>query len=378
MKIILIGGVPESLVRFRGPLIERFVSLGHDVLAMAGSAHEPTTRELERLGARFATFPLGRSRTGPFEDLATCYRLAAVFRAERPDLVLAYTAKPVVWGGIAARLAGVPAFHALVTGLGGQFAGEGGGARRWLGGLLERLYRLALARARTVTFQNEEDRQTFVSCGIVERGQTRRVHGSGVDLSQYPPSPLPGGAPVFLMVARFLAAKGVREYAAAARLTAREFPDARFLLVGVAESGPLAVPLAEIEAWHEEGVLEHLGYLDDVGEAMAGCHVFVLPSYYGEGLPRTILEAMATGRPVLTCDNVGCRDAVEHDGNGLVVPPRDGRALARGMQELLARRDEWPAMADRGLALARERYDVHRVNDELVEILGLAGRASPS
>jgi len=143
------------------------------------------------------------------------------------------------------------------------------------------------------------------------------------------------------------------------------------------ESGPQAVPISEIDAWHAAGTIEHAGYLDDVREVMARCHVFVLPSYYGEGVPRTILEALATGRPVLTCDNVGCRDAVEHGGNGLVVAPRDPGALAVGMRELLARRGEWPAMAARGLELARECYDVNRVNDALIAILGLAPADAP-
>lgn len=373
MKIVLVGGIPESLVRFRGPLIARLVELGHDVLAMAGSEEKRTTAELERLGARFAAFPLGRSRTGPLEDIATCWALVRAFRAERPDLVIAYTAKPVVWGGIAARLADVPAFHALVTGLGAQFDGAptGAGRRWWLGSLLERLYRLALRRARTVTFQNEDDRRLFVNRGIVEQARTHHVNGSGVDLSGYPIRPLPSGSPVFLMVARFLAAKGVREYAEAARRVQRERPDARFMLVGMPESGPLAVPVDEVDAWHESGVIEHVGYLRDACEAMASCHVFVLPSYYGEGVPRTILEAMATGRPVLSTDNVGCRDAVEHDVTGHLVAPRDIDALERGMCWFLEHPERWKAMGLAGRKLAEQVYDVDLVNTRLLSIVGL-------
>ena len=388
MRVVIAGSTPKSLVRFRGRLIGRIAAAGHEVVALAAHRDRAFETELSALGARSGTFPVQRRGLNPFRDLGTCLALRRRFRRERAELVFAYTAKPVVWGGIAARLAGVPRFHAMLTGLGGLFSGDSP-RRRLAARALGALYRGALRRADSVIFQNADDRETFVARGIVARERTRLVHGSGVDLGFYARRPLPPGPPTFACAARLIGSKGLREYAAAARVVRAEFPEVRFRLAGRFEEGGDALSSAELERWREEGAVDFVGELPDTRELLAGCHVFVLPSYYGEGLPRTLLEALAVGRPVLTCDSVGCRDVVVPGvgeagvgedgnggpggvrGNGRLVPPRDVDALVAALRWFLAHRDAWEAMAGRSHALARERYDVDAVNRAMLDILGL-------
>jgi len=370
VKVVLIGGIPESLVLFRGPLIAALVEAGHEVTAFAGRAEPWVEAELVRLGARFVTYPLDRAGTGLRSDISTYRGLKARLRETAPDVVIAYTAKPVIWGALAARRAGVPIFHAMITGRGEQFDAAGPLGLRAT--LLRALYRRALARTRSVVFQNEEDRAFFVAEGLVAEGRTALVAGSGVDLDFWREAPLPEGPPTFLMVARLLVAKGVREYAEAARLVRQDRPDVRFLLIGAAETGARGVPLAEVNAWHEAGAIEYLGTRPNVRDALVDSHVLVLPSYYGEGVPRTILEAMATGRPVLSTDNVGCRDAVVHGVTGRLVAPRDADALSGGVHRMLAESASWAAMGRAGRQRAEDVYDVKKVNARLLEITGLA------
>lgn len=370
LRIVVVGGVPESLERFRGPLLSRLVGMGHEVTALAGSERAIVTRRLHARGVRFGTYRLDRTGTGLGADIATCHDLRRRFLQLRPDLVLAYTAKPVVWGGIAAHLAGVPRFAALVTGLGQQFSTDTS-RQRAIGWMLRRLYRLSLSKAEVVIFQNEDDRADFVRSGIVPFGRTVRVRGSGIDLASWRRQPVPEGPPRVLCVARLLAAKGVREFAAAARRLRELRPEIGFELIGIPETGHGALTLEEVAEWKREGLLEFHEWLDDIGSRLAAATVFVLPSYYGEGVPRTILEAMAIGRAVVTTDHVGCRDAVVHDKTGLLVPPRDPAALADAIESLVHDRARLERMSDAARSRAEALYDVEGVNDAIVESLAL-------
>uniref|UniRef100_UPI0025E396F7 sugar transferase n=1 Tax=Deinococcus sp. TaxID=47478 RepID=UPI0025E396F7 len=288
--------------------------------------------------------------------------------ALQPDLVLAYTIKPVVYGLIAARAAGVKRRYALVTGLGYSFQGAGM-RRRLLSALTAGLYRTALHGARRVIFQNPDDWALFVERKLVTVAQTALVNGSGVDLNQFAPVPLPE-APVFLLIARLLRDKGISEYVEAARQVRARHPQARFQLVGPLDPSPDSYTQADLDAWQAEGVIEYLGELRDVRPALAECRIYVLPSYR-EGTPRTVLEAMALGRPVITTDAPGCRETVTEGVNGFLVPVGDAGALADRMDALIGD----PALAARmgaaGLALARQKYDVELVNRSMLVALEL-------
>ncbi len=258
----------------------------------------------------------------------------------------------------------------MVTGLGYTFIDGRGLKQRLVGVLARRLYRAATKANAIVIFQNPDDRRDFIASGCLsDPGKARLVNGSGVDLTHFVPVLLPE-TPIFLMVSRLLGNKGVREYAAAAQSLIDKGAKARFLLAGFIDDGPDAVTRAELDRWIGSGI-EYLGHLADVRPALTQASVCVLPSYR-EGTPRSILEAMAMGRAIITTDAPGCRETVRHDVNGLLVPPRDVARLAAAMARLIEQPDRRAAMGAESLALCRAKYDVKMVNRVLLEHLGIA------
>lgn len=364
--IVVAGGLAESLINFRGPLLKTLVQRGWRVVAVAPD-DGVTGPALAALGVEFAPLPLARAGMNPLADLGTLLHFWRLLRRIRPQACLFYTIKPVIYGSLAAWLARVPRRISMITGLGYAFT-EGAGGRALVLKLVQRLYRLALWRNQRVIFQNPDDLQLFVERRLVRSAaQCLRVHGSGVDLEHYQPAALPS-APVFLLVGRLLADKGVREYAAAARELKALFPAARFQLVGWLDSNPSAIPQQELDEWVASGTIEFLGRLSDVRPALRQCSVYVLPSYR-EGTPRSVLEALAMGRPVVTTDAPGCRETVVDGVNGWLVPVRDAAALADAMRRLIDDAALRQQMGDAGLAMARELYDVHKVNAAIVAVL---------
>lgn len=368
-RVALLGSYAPSLINFRGPLISALVADGHEVFALAPDIDAPTADRLRALGAHPFSVRLGRTSLNPWGGMRTVGALRRLFRTLRPDVLIAYTIKPVVLGAAAARMAGVPSFVAMITGMGYSFVG-GREPRRLLARAMAILmYRRALRRARMVIFQNEDDRRDFRRLGMLAGGvPTGMVNGSGVDLDHFAVVPLPPG-PSFLMIGRFLRDKGVREYAEAAARLKRDFPAVRIALVGWADESPDSLSAAEMEALIRSGI-DNLGHLEDVRPAIAGCSVYVLPSYR-EGTPRSVLEAMAMGRAVITTDAPGCRETVVEGDNGFLVPPRDSEALYRAMRRFV---DEPALCAAMGMAsrrLAERRFDVRKVNRAIIEHAGL-------
>ncbi|WP_348521435.1 glycosyltransferase family 4 protein [Brevundimonas sp. A19_0] len=366
MHVLVLASFAPSLTGFRGPLIAEMVRRGWRVTAAAPDFDAASRAAVTALGARPVEVPMARTGMNPLADLAYRRTLISLLRREQPDVLLAYTIKPVIWGLLAARAVGVPRSVALITGLGYAFTdGTGGGLKRTIAGVMaSTLYRLALRHADRVLFQNPDDRDLFMTQGLLrDRGQIAVVDGSGVDLDHYSPAPLPE-APVFLMIGRLLGAKGVREYAAASMALKARHPGARFQLVGWRDPGPDTVTEAELQGWIDGGI-EYLGRLEDVRPAIADARVYVLPSYR-EGTPRSVLEAMAMGRPIITTDAPGCRETVVSGENGLLVPPRDAAALEAAMEQLLTNPAQTAAMGRASLECVRARYDVHRVNDQIL------------
>ena len=367
---LIIGALPSSLINFRGDLIHAIAEKGWKVTAMAAPGDPETEQQLTSEGIRFRSFPVQRNGLNPGADLKTYQELRRAFQEINPDVALAYTIKPVIWGGMAARKTTSCRFFALITGLG--FAFQGGGLTKdaLCSGICV-LYRFALRNADGVIFQNTDDRDTFIRKRIVPAHQCHVVHGSGINTDRFSVSPLPMGPPRFLVIARLLIDKGIREFHAAARIVRRRFPDAEFEIVGPEDGTRNGIPIQEIQSWHNEGTVHYRGETTDVRPFISGCHVFVLPSYYLEGLPRTLLEAMSMGRPLITTDAPGCRETVEHGRNGFLIPKRDAFALADKMIWFIEHRDQWPRMGAASRKLAEERFDVHKVNAELMKIMGI-------
>ncbi len=302
-------------------------------------------------------------------DWRTLIELKQAFRELQPDAILAYTIKPIIWGAIAARAVPKARFVALVTGLGFAFQGNTL-KRRLLNALVVRLYRCALRRADAVMFQNSDNRDEFLNRKIVPPEKCHVVSGSGINVQRFAHSPLPDGPPRFLMIARFLGEKGVREYASAARIVRQQHPTATFSLIGFADPSPDGIPLETVRQWHSEGIIEHVGETWDVIPHLQNCHVYCLPSYH-EGMPRTVLEAMAVGRPILTTRVSGCRETVVEGENGWLVPKADAAALAERMVWFIEHPERWPSMGCASRRVAEDRFDVRKVNARMLEILGL-------
>ncbi|RZI85371.1 MAG: glycosyltransferase family 1 protein [Rubrivivax sp.] len=371
MKVLLIASYPESILAFRGPLVEALVACGSEVhVAAPGITALPHVGgALEAHGATVHDIPLRRTGTNPLADAASLVALVRLIRKLRPDVTLPYTIKPVVYGTLAAWLAGVPRRFALVTGLGYAFTGERQGPVKRI---ISLLYRFALAKAHKVFFQNPDDERLFRHIGLLpSRVRSVVVNGSGIDIESHRVQPLPAGTPTYLMIGRLLGDKGVREYAQAAARVKQRHPNARFLLVGWIDANPDAIAPDELDGWRQEGVIEFLGKLDDVRPAIAASTVYVLPSYR-EGTPRTVLEAMAMGRPIITTDAPGCRETVIDGENGYLVPVKSVDALADAMLRFIDDPGLAPRMGKRSREIAEDKYDVHKINAVMLREMGIA------
>ena len=367
--IAVIAGNALSLVHFRGPLLKSLVQAGHRVIAIAPPAPEWDGR-VTALGAEHEPVVFARASIDPIGDMRARRTLEAVFRRESVDVVLASTIKPVVYGMPAAMRAGASSRVALITGLGYAFGSERL-SQRVLGVGARLLYKRALRFATAVRFQNRDDRDVFLRSRLVDPAKVAVVNGSGVDTQHYPYTAPPERRHVrFLLIARLLVDKGIREYVEAARLVQSRRDDCEFHLVGPSDANPMAIDQATLAQWRRDGVVTLHDAAEDVRPHLASCDVYVLPSYR-EGTPRTVLEAMATGRPVITTDAPGCRETTVHGDNGFLVPVRDPVALADAMHRLAADRSLRREMGRRSRVMAEERYDVHKVNADMMRAMGL-------
>ena len=366
---ILIGALPESLINFRGSLIQSLRKANYQVTGMASERQTKVTEQLATWGVNFRAYPVQRNSLNPLADFKTWQFLRQTFRELQPDVILAYTIKPVIWGGLASRILPNTRFYALITGLGFAFQGETF-KRKLLVKLVTFLYRTALKRAERVIFQNPDNRNEFVQRGIVPAAKCALVNGSGVDISQYTHTPLPNNPPVFLTIGRLLGEKGFREYAQATQIVKSRYPDVVFQLLGPEDPSPDGISLTEVQEWHQKGWLEYLGSTNDVRPYLQNCHIYVLPSYH-EGMPRTVLEAMAIGRPILTTDVPGCRETVIPGENGYLVPKANAKALAERMIWFIENQDQWERMGKRSRYLAEEKFDVNKINHDLLKIMNI-------
>jgi glycosyltransferase involved in cell wall biosynthesis len=333
-RLLLIVNDAAFFVSHRLPVALAARNAGFDVHVATGLG---TSAEIIHAhGIAHHPLRLSRSSTNPLGEVLTFVQIVLLLRRLKPDLVHLVTVKPVLYGGIAARLTAVPAVVAAISGLGDVFAAHNL-RNRIVRGLATRAYRVALNRDRLkVIFQNASDRDTLSRVAGLTGDKVVMVRGSGVDLSAYRRLPEPEGVPVVTLASRLLRSKGVLEFVAAAEHLKACGVRARFQLVGDIDPGNTSsVSVAEIGRWREAGAVEILGYRHDVAELFAASNLIVLPSYYGEGLPKVLLEAAACGRAIVTTDMPGCRDAVEPGATGLLVPPRDAPALADAIRTLL-------------------------------------------
>lgn len=372
MKIAVVSNGARSLVNFRGPLMAEMIQRGHEVIAFAPDHDEETRGDLLALGVQPLDFAMLRSGTSLAQEFGSILELQRLFRQHRPDVCFAYFLKPVIYGTIAAWLAGTKRRYGLIAGLGFAFTegAETGRKRRFLQIAITVLARFAFKRIDQLMFQNPDDLEEFVSRKIVSPGKAVLVGATGVDMEEWSPRPLPEAPITFLLAARLLRDKGVGEYVDAARILRDSHPETRFLLLGGIDNNPAAFTQAEIEHWVAEGLIEWPGHVQ-VKPWLAQSHVFILPSYYREGVPRSTQEAMAIGRAVVTTDRPGCRETVVEGVNGYLVPARDSKSLAVAMKRFLDNPNLIATMGNESRRLAEVRFDVHRLNARLLAFMGL-------
>jgi len=366
-RILVLGSHAESLIIFRYDMLLA-MSRQHEVIACVPDASQVVLKKLEAVGIACINVNLSRTGLNPWADIKTLYQLYKIFKLVRPDQVFSYTGKPVIYGSIAAKLAGVPQIFSMITGVGSYFVHQDfkSCAVRWI---MSNLYGLALAFNTKVFFQNTDDIKDFANFRIFnDPNRTVLTNGSGVNLQQFTNLPLPTDKIRFLLTARFIVAKGVMEYLAAAQEIKQQYPAVEFLLVGWYENKDEAIQPAVIQSYIDQGIIRYLGKLDDVRPALAQASVFVLPSYR-EGTPKTVLEAMACGRPIIVTDVPGCRETVTEGENGYLVPARDVASLRLALEKFIIKPNLIKIMGQRSSEIAASKYDVVQVNNVILDAM---------
>ena len=369
MKILLFANTDWYLYNFRLALAQSLRARGDEVVLVSpGGAYAP---RLQELGFRWVCFPLARRGLNPLVEISTILRLFKLYRREKPDLVHQFTIKCVLYGSLACHMLGIRATVNSVTGLGYVFM-EDRGARHWLRGIIMLFYRLILRRT-WVIFQNPDDMEIFLENRLVDPRRMAIIRGSGVDNQRFQPTPEPGGIPVVILPARLLWDKGVGEFVEAARRLQADGLRARFVLVGDSDTeNPAAVPVTRIQEWEEKGVIEWWGWHDDMEMVYAQAHIVCLPSYR-EGVPKTLIEAAACGRPIVASDVPGCREIVRPGENGLLVPVRDVASLAASLKQLIQDSELRSAMGICGRKIAKEEFSMDSVISQTLEIYHSSG-----
>lgn len=355
MRIVICLNTAWNLINFRAGLIRGLVAEGYEVVAAAPD--DQYAAGLQALGCRFVPLHMENGGTNPLKDALLWWRFVRLFAREQPDMYLGYTVKPNVYGSMAAHMLGIPVVN-NIAGLGAVFIKDG-----LLVQVVRWMYRLALARSAKVFFQNDDDRQLFIRGGLVQSGVTDLLPGSGIDLNRFAPVPKPAGKDGaakfrFLLIARMLRDKGVGEYVEAAKLIRKQWPQAECCLLGFLDvQNPAAILRTEMDAWIAAGVVNYLGVRDDVRAEIAAADCVVLPSYR-EGTPRTLLEAAAMARPIITTDAVGCREVVSDGVNGYLCKVRDATDLAQKMGQMLSlSADQRAEMGSRGRQKMEVEFD---------------------
>ncbi len=351
--------------------MKKMTSCGHQVTACAPNASDDVQNQLAEIGVHYQPITLSRTGINPIGDFASFIQFRSICHSVKPDVIISYTIKPVIYGSLAARTTGITRIFSIITGLGYAFTRSS--MKSWIAGVIAKyLYRKALAYNNNVFFQNPDDMRFFIKKQIIDSAKKKAVliNGSGIDINQFTPRPFPKTIS-FLLIARLIKDKGIREYVEAAQIIKKKHPSVKFRVAGWIDKNPNSISQAELDKWISTGTIDYLGKLSDVQPAIADTSVYVLPSYYPEGTPRTILEAMAMGRPIITTDSPGCRETVKQGINGFMVPIKDSQSLADAMHKFISEPEIIGHMGHSSREIAIEKYDVDKVNRVILKTMDL-------
>lgn len=368
MKIAVLSSHTPSLFWFRMDMMKAFQANGHEVIAIGDQPEEEWHEKFSAHNIRYKQAFIQRNGTNPFRDLKTLTSLKKILRIEHPDKIFTYQAKTVIYGTIAANRLGIREVYPLIAGTGSVFLGTS-----LKGRLIKKVlcaeYRYAMKNCPAVFFQNNDDVDVFRTNNILNKQKIQLLHGSGVNLDRFTVQPLPE-AFAMLCIARLIRDKGVVEYLDACRLIKQIHPEIRCLLVGPYDSNPSAITPEELHSYVEDGTIEYFGEQSDVLPYIRQCSIYVLPSYR-EGTPKTVLEAMACGRAVITTDAPGCRETVKDGTNGFLVPVKDTKAIVNAVEALFVAPDLLASMAAEGRSMAETQFDVKLVNQSILDTMSL-------
>lgn len=368
MKIMIISPKNKTVFNFRGDLIKAMIAAGHSVVVTG--PNQDYIDDIMSLGvSKFIEVTLVKDNTNILGDLNYYKKLVKAMKAEKPELVFSYTIKPVIYGSIAARRAGIKRVYPMITGLGRVYTSNSL-KTKVIRMITDLLYRFAFKDISKVMFQNTDDMQQFVKAGYIPKSKAVHINGSGVNMERFKYKGLSENH-VFLMTGRIMKEKGVLEYCKAAEFVKKIHPEASFVLLGGFDKSIGAIKPCDIAPYIEAGIIEFPGEQKDVVPYIDKCRYFVLPTYYREGVPRTILEAMAMGRPVITTDWPGCRDAVIDGETGFLVEPKNTEQLAEKMCELIKNQDVVRKMSANALTRCMEVYAVNIVNESMFRYMEL-------
>lgn len=364
MKFVLISPKNRTAYNFRGDLIKKIVNSGYEVVVTG--PNRDNVDKIEELGARFVEIPMNKNGVNPLHDVKYLLALKKLFKTEKPDVTLGYTSKPVIYGSIAARMAKVPHVAAMVTGAGYAFTAKSLKAKV-IKFIMSLLYRAAFLCANVAIFQNNDDKKQFVNEKLVKDNKCVIVNGSGVNTEKFTVEPFPERI-TFFMLSRVMYSKGIREYLEACEIVKTKYPEVRLMLLGACEGIQDSISPETLNSYVDRGIIEYFGETDTVSDYYKQCSVYVLPSYR-EGTPRTVLEAMAMGRPVITTDAPGCKETVIDGKTGFLVPVMDAKAVADKMFEFIENPELIEIMGKESNAFCKDKFDVNKVNKDMCKYL---------
>ncbi|TDO94097.1 glycosyltransferase involved in cell wall biosynthesis [Halanaerobium saccharolyticum] len=368
MKILVLSSHTKSLFWFRLDMMKSFIKNGHEVVAVGSESMNEWKDKFKEHNIKYLSINVDRNGTNPLKDLKTLIELFKIIKNEKPEKIFSYQAKTVIYGSIAARIYGVKDIYSLIAGLGSIFRGKGL-KNRLIKTIMKFEYKLASKFNKKLFFQNNDDRNLFIKEGIVDKENTVIINGSGVNTNEFKSKPFPE-VNAFLFIGRLIKDKGIIEYLEAAKKVKESYPNTRFLLVGPFDSNPSALRSEDLDPYISNDIIEYFGYQEDVRPYIEQSSVFVLPSYH-EGTPKTVLEAMAMGRPIITTDAPGCRETVDNGENGFLVKLKDADDLAEKMITLINDPKLQKQMGKKSLQIVKEKYDVEIVNKSIMEAMEL-------
>lgn len=366
-KLLFLQTEDWSFWSHRMPLARAARTAGYEVvIAVRVDAHGERIRAE---GFRLVALDWRRDSVNPFSEFLMLLAIVRLYVEEKPDIVHQVTAKPIFYGTLAAKLAGVRCIVNVLTGLGSIFSSNNRLARIFRPGI-RFAFKAALSAANSKTiFQNRDDLAQFVSGGLIDAGRAALILGSGVDVGKFQFRDEPDGLPLVILPARMIWEKGISEFVEAARLLTAAGVRARFALLGEPDAkNPDAVPASRLEQWKNEGPVEWWGNREDMPEVFAQAHIVCLPTYYGEGLPKALIEAAACGRALVAADMPGSREIVRHEETGLLVPPRDAQALAAALKRLIEDKPFRERLGKNARQAARDEFSEEKVSEQTMSV----------